>query len=108
MSNALRIAALFCICFSVLAQETNVPEPTTLIVDGVVYSNVVFRTVTPTSAARNAAEDAADFVAGWADSGWDQSGKTRWGEMRAGMGWRVGRLTIRLRQFDRCEIHPVA
>lgn len=51
MTKALRIAALFgiCVCISVLAQQTSVPESTTLIVDGIVYSNVIFRTVTPTT-----------------------------------------------------------
>jgi hypothetical protein len=49
--NAFRVVILICVCVcgSVLTQETNVSERTTLTVDGVTYSNVTFGTATPLS-----------------------------------------------------------
>jgi len=49
--NAFRIAALLCVCAcaSILAQQTNVAETTTLTIDGVTYSNAHWGAVSPSS-----------------------------------------------------------
>jgi hypothetical protein len=50
--NAFRIAALLCVCAcaSVLAQQTNVAETTTLTIDGVTYQDVRWGRLTPSTA----------------------------------------------------------
>jgi hypothetical protein len=49
--NAFRVVALVfvCACGSILAQQTNVSETTTITIDGVTYSNVTWGTVTPST-----------------------------------------------------------